>query len=237
MASQSTVAVASGMGAVLGGALQMAQAATPTEWVTTIDPGLYGSSGTITFNDWGYAGPTGAGANDFLVGSGFDANRIGQIQTVVTRDPDWLTRDPSKDVLRDMRPPSLSGMFQPYAISDAKGWCGSMPASGPNALEAMAGQVSFDFASDAYLVDGTPTPGMGGGTQIVPDFAMRSYGSYSVSVTFGADTLSYAGSVVGNNNSTVNPLDAQGVFSDGAADPAYRNLVSFLGAGVVHKGV
>lgn len=69
-------------------------AATPQDWVTTIDAGTYaGATGTITFNDHGYTGPTGVGANDFQVGSGFDATRIGQIQHVVTTGPDLLTSD------------------------------------------------------------------------------------------------------------------------------------------------
>lgn len=312
MGSKSILKAASGIGIVLGSALQTAQAASPTDWVTTIDPALYGSSGTITFNDWGYTGPTGVGANDFQVSSGFDSDRVGQIQTVVTLDPDWGTLDPAQSVMKDPIPPSYAGMpgatysnasmdatvnfyawayttvggstfnnmqidkagnyfiarddmsfqfydtfmyhdvtgvnpneihdtainFQPYAISDARGWCGSVLASSPNALEVMAGQVTFDFAFDAYLLDGTPVPGSAGGTQIVPDFAMRSYGSYTVNVAVGPDVFNYVGeAVVNNNNPNVNPLDANGQLTDAALDPAYQNRVSFLGAGVIPKGV
>lgn len=303
----------SGM-ALLLGVLPAASAlaATPTTWTTTIDAASFGSTGTITFNDWGYTGPTGVGAGDFQVGSGFDASRIGQIQQVTTLDPNWLTPDPAKDVLKDMLPPSLMGYpgmtytnasmdttvnfyawayttvggsrfndmtidqagnyfvarenmsfefydifqyhdvtgtnsdatydttvnFQPYAVSDARGWCGSVLTSDPNALEVMAGQVTFDFAFDAYLVDGTPVAGLGGGTQIVPDFVMRSYGSYEVNVTVGTDLLQYSGSAVMNNNDpAVNPLDGNGEVTDAAIDPAWQNYVSFLGAGVVPKGV
>lgn len=35
-------------------------AATPTTWATTINPATNsGTYGSITFNDWGYKGPTG----------------------------------------------------------------------------------------------------------------------------------------------------------------------------------
>lgn len=65
-----------------------------TTFTTTIDAATYlGSTGSITFNDWGYTGPTGVGANDFQVGAGFDSSSIGQIQHVVTKAPDWQTPD------------------------------------------------------------------------------------------------------------------------------------------------
>ena len=80
-------------------------------WVTTIDAASHvGSSGTITFNDWGYQGPTvggyTVGANDFQVGSGFDSSSIGQIQHVVTKSPDYLTSDPASNVVGDLGDPS-----------------------------------------------------------------------------------------------------------------------------------
>lgn len=121
--------------------------------------------------------------------------------------------------------------FQPYAVSDAKGWCGSVLSANPNGLEKMAGQVTFDFAFDAYMNNAHPTPGVGGGTQIVPGFVMRSYGDYKV-VVQGADAAetaqtTYIGNAVINNT---NPLT-------GEVDAAYQNKVSFLGGGVVPKGV
>lgn len=290
--------------AVALGLLPMASvlAAEPTTWVTS-----YGGY-EIRFNDWGYVGPSGVGANDFQVGGGFDSTRVGQIQDVLTLDPNWQTLDPGHDILIDMAPAELMGTagltytnasmdatvnfyawayttvggsrfddmmidragnyfvarddmhfqfydvfqyhdvtganpdstrdtmvnFQPYAVSDARGWCGSVLTSDPNALEVMAGQVAFDFAFDAYLNDGVPVSGQGGGTQIVPDFVMRSYGSYEVD--FG--NLQYSGSAVMNNNDpTVNPLDGNGEVTDAAIDPAWQNYVSFLGAGVVPQGV
>lgn len=296
--------------AVVLGVLPMAPvfAAEPTTWVYS-----YGTQGEIRFNDWGYTGPTGVGANDYQVGAGFDASRIGQIQQVTTLDADWQTPDPGHDVLRDGIPPSYMGTpgltytnasmdgtvnfygwayttvggsqfndmtidqagnyfvarddmhfqfydifryhdvtgtnpdstldtainFQPYAVSDARGWCGSVLTSDPNALEVMAGQVTFDFAFDAYMNDGTPVTGQGGGTQIVPDFVMRSYGSYEVDITVGTDRLQFSGSAVMNNTDpTVSPLDPNtGEVTDASLDPAWQNYVSFLGAGVVPPGV
>lgn len=289
----------------------MASPAFAATWTSTYDSttgggGYYdGVNATVVFNDWGYAGPTvngyTVGANDFQVGSGYDSTRIGQIQTVVTQDPDWNTPDPSWN---SSLKPSLtnrvvaddgSGVmpdanmdtqvnfykwgyttvggstfnsmtidkagnyfvarndmqfqfydtfmyndgstvtdydtainFQPYAVSDARGWCGSVLQSNPNGLEYMAGQVTFDFAFDAYMGNSHPGVGVDYATQIVPDFVMRSYGDYSITVNNGVDPImNYVGSAVVNNT---NPLT-------GLVDPSYQNQVSFLGGGVVPKGV
>lgn len=272
-------------------------AATPTNWTTTIDAATYGSSGSITFNDWGYKGPTNVGANDFQVGSGFDASRVGQIQTVVTKDPDGLTQDAPKRIVGDYGAPdkfpnaNMDGQvnfykwgyttvagstfnnmeidkagnyfvarnnmafqyydvfkykdttgtnsdqtfdtrlnFQPYAISDARGWCGSVLTSSPDSYERMAGQVTFDFAFDVYFDGSITASGQDqfSSTQIVPDFVMRSYGSYAVNVTTadGITVQSFSGSAVENNT---NPLTGQ-------LDPAWHDQVSFLGAGVIPLG-
>lgn len=287
------------------------------------DSSAYGSSATITFNDWGYTQVTssqmGVGVNDFQVGSGFNDQQIGQRQNVVTKAADWLTSDPAMTVTQDFIPPGMgtpaqtfydasmdttvnfyswayrtvggstftdmkidtSGNylvkqadmnfkfydtfvyhdgngatngqnpdssfdtninFKPYAVSDARGWCGSVLTSDPNALEQMAGQVTFDFAFDAYLLD-NPESTSGGGTQIVPSFVMRSYGDYVVeSAIFGgvgtgetqlSDEYTFRGSAVGNNT---NPTSVQlGV--GGTLDAAFQNKVSFLGGGIVPKGV
>lgn len=277
-----------------------AQAGTPTTWVTSYD--INSAQTTIKFNDWGYEGPAGVGANNFQVGTGFDSSRIGQTQHVVTTGPDWSTPDPGHTVYQDFNeqnPPftntnmdsgvnfykwgytTVAGStfnnmqidkagnyfiakndmafqfydnfqykdktganpdstydtsinFQPYVISDAKGWCGSVLASNPNNLEKMAGQVTFDFAFDAYLssqYQGS-APGMtgnasGSAIQIVPGFVMRSYGDYEVIYNEDGYATTYRGSAVINNT---NPLT-------GLVDAAYQNHVSFLGAGVVPKGV
>lgn len=276
--------------------------ASAATWTTEFDAATYGSSGTLIFDDHGYVGPDGVGANDFQVGAGFDASRIGQIQTVVTKDPDGLTPDAPQRIIGDMGIPNPDGLhypranmdgvtnfyqwgyttvggstfkdmtidkagnyfiakenmafvkydtfeyhdtagirpdetrdsyinFQPYAISDASGWCGSVLASGPAALERMAGQVTFDFAIDVYFDDshdGTTYPDRFSSTEIIPDFVMRSYGSYTINVTTATGVVqSYSGSAVENNT---NPLT-------GELDAAYQNQVSFLGGGVIPKGV
>lgn len=287
-------------------AAPLAQAVVPINtgnaYTTYYDTATYGpasNNGFITFYDWGYEGPNGAGANDFYVpgSGGFDASDIGQIQNVITLDADGLTSDPAKRVRRDdeggaftnanmdtvvnfyrwayttvggstfdsmtidrdgnyfvarddmsfqyydifnysdvtgTNPDSTYNTainFQPYAVSDARGWCGSSTIANPNGLEIMAGQVSFDFAFDAYLAHTHPVPGQGGGTQIVPDFIMRSYGNYVVDMGYDtspqSEFLRYYGSAVINNT---NPLT-------GDLDADFQNRVSFLGAGVVPRGV
>lgn len=258
------------------------------KWITTIDAGTYkGASGTITFDDNGYTGPTGVGVNDFQVGSGFDALRVGQVQRVVTTGPDWITPDSAASIDGDWGggtfiTPNMDSQvnfftwgytttagstfnnmnidkagnyfiakedmafqkydtfeyrdvssvnpdftynsqinFRPYAISDASGWCGSVLADQPDSLERMAGQVGFDFAIDvkAPVIYGPLTM-----TQLIPDFVMRSYGSYEVNVETAAGIpQTFSGSAVENNT---NPLT-------GEVDSAYQNKVSFLGAGVI----
>jgi hypothetical protein len=282
---------------LLATALIATPALAATSFTTTIDAATYnGSYGTIIFNDHGYTGPTGVGANDFQVGAGFDSTRIGQIQKVVTKDPDWITPDAPKKIFADGFNPTGAGPFpnanmdaqvnfykwgyttvggstfsdmqidkagnyhvaksdmafkfydsfkyndgtnpvstydtdinfQPYAVSDAKGWCGSVLNSNPNGVAAMGGQVTFDFAFDAYLNNGHPETGDLPSTQIVPGFVMRSYGDYTLDVrTSGGVRQLYTGTAAMNNT---NPLT-------GALDPAWQNQVSFLGAGVVPTGV
>ncbi|BAN35137.1 hypothetical protein SCD_n01310 [Sulfuricella denitrificans skB26] len=286
-----------------------ALAATPTDWVTTYDPAFYsGTGGTVTFNDWGYKGPTGVGANDFVVTSpvtgitGFDSSRVGQRQEVLTLDPDWKTRDAAiTSTMAEFGPTTVrpntsqdaqvnffhwtyttvggstfnnmqidkAGNYQvakndmnfqfydtfnyhdttgaannstiidsninfkPYASSDATGWCGSV-LTGPNALEVMAGQVKFDLSMDVYM--GNARQSLAGGiTQIIPDFVMRSYGSYVVNLD--RDQYYTGSAVMNNNNPEINPLDANGEVSGAALDAAYKNRVSFLGAGLIPKGV
>lgn len=270
------------------------------DWVTTIDAGTYlGSTGTITFNDWGYTGPGGVGANDFQVGSGFDSSSIGQIQHVITQQADWATPDAPHQVYGDLyNSPNFSNAnmdggvnfyqwgyttpadstfsqmkidtagnyyiakqdmsfgyydlfqyhdatgtnpdqrfdtrinFQPYTVSDARGWCGSTLVTDPNGVEQMAGQVTFDFAMDIYFdFGGTP---IYSSTQLAPDFVMRSYGDYVVDVsTDQGDNMYFTGSAVGNNTDPNSIVPGVG----GTLDPEYHNLVSFLGAGVLPAGV
>jgi hypothetical protein len=278
----------------------VASPAFASTFTTTIDAATYsGSTGTVTFNDWGYTGPTGVGADDFQVGSGFDAARIGQIQHVITKAPDYNTPDPASNVVGDLGDPSIftnanmdgavnfykwgyttpvnstfsmmqidkagnyhvaksdmsfgyydmfqyrdmTGVnpnqsydtrinFKPYAVSDAKGWCGSVLTPNPGGLAQMAGQVTFDFSMDVYFdFGGAP---IYSSTQLVPGFVMRSYGDYAVNVTTGGgDQQVFYGHAVGNNTNPNTVVPGVG----GALDPAYQNDVSFLGAGVLPAGV
>lgn len=294
----------------------IAQGAQATIFTTNIDAGTYGgSTGTITFNDWGYTGPLGANANTFQIGSGFDASRIGQIQHVITRSPDYLTPDaqtsgpwaqptvygdlfnsppyptfsnpnmdgavnfykwayttPANSTFSNMQIDKAGNYFiakndmsfgyydnfqyvdatgtnpsqnfdtrinfQPYAISNAKGWCGSVLTSDPNGVAKMAGQVTFDFAMDVYFDNAviTGSPGMSdlySSTQLIPGFVMRSYGDITVNVTTsGGDVMHFTSSAVGNNTNPTTVVPGVG----GTLDDAYHNLVSFGGGGVIPSG-
>jgi hypothetical protein len=271
--------------------------ASAATWTTNIDAATYGVTGTIVFNDNDYVGPNGVGANDFQVGAGFDASRVGQIQNVITKDPDGLTSDPAKRIVADFGSSEVftnanmdgtvnfyrwayttvggstfnnmtidkagnyfvakndmtfqyydvfnykdttgvnpdqtydTGLnFQATAISDARGWCGSVLTSSPDSLERMAGQVTFDIAFDVYFDDNIRAEDhdVFSSRQIIPDFVMRSYGDYSMNVTMAdGRVVSFSGSAVENNT---NPLT-------GELDPDWQNQVSFLGGGVIPKGV
>jgi len=300
-------------------ALGAAPAVQATVWTTTIDSATYGSSGTITFDDWGFTGTGGRTAMDYDAINGFGGlaegntldptGGVGQIQHVVTTGPDGLTPDAPKTVRGDWAQNSgnvftnanldsaanfyrwaytspansvfnnmqidydgdyligqndmnfafyhyfdyqqvgttgtlpdgryYTGLaFQPYALTNATGWCGSVMAEHPAALEAMAGQVKFDFAFDVYFQTVNPDGTLSyqySSTEIVPDFQMRSYGDVTVNVTTsGGVKQSFSARAVVNNtdptsgNTTVGP--------DTPVDPDYYNHVSFMGAGVIPGG-
>ncbi len=280
--------------------LQTALAADFITDFTAVSTDYSGTTGTIKFNDWGYTGPAGVGANDFQVGSGFNAGDIGQIQHVVTKPADLLTSDPAKKVFGDLTDSpvytnasmdgnvnfyrwgyttpadsTFSNMqidrsgnyhiaksdmafgfydsfnyhdttgvnpdvvrdtsinFQPYAISDARGWCGSTMVQNPNAVAEMAGQVTFDFAMDVYFDYGT-NPGSYSSTQLMPGFVMRSYGDYYFDLKTATGTaMKYEGHAVGNNMNPTSVVAGVG----GTLDAAYQNQVSFLGGSVIPNGV
>jgi len=117
--------------------------------------------------------------------------------------------------------------FQPYALSDGKGWCGSVLYDNPLAFAPMAGQITFDFAFDAY--QGTTFIG----TQIYTGFQMRSFGTLTVNDPFHDDPdyslggIQYTASAVPLNT---NP-------ETGALDMNYWQKVSFMGGGIVPYSV
>lgn len=190
----------------------------------------------VNFYKWGYTSDAGSQFNnmridydgDYLVGqndmnfafySFFDYSSLG----AVTGLPEGT---------------HLTGLaFQPYALSDATGWCGSVMASHPNALEAMAGQVGFDFAFDVYFQVVNSTTGAVSytysSTEVVRDFQMRSYGDITVDVTVGSDTQQFSSRAVVNNT---DPTSNNATVTGAPVDEAYHNLVSFHGAGVVPVG-
>lgn len=110
--------------------------------------------------------------------------------------------------------------FQPYAVSDAIGWCGSVMASNPAALETMAGQLKFDFAFDVSI-DGTFS-----GPNVVPGFEMRSFGTINVNVWMGTDLQTFSSDAVVNNTDPNNTARWD-------ANTDFANQVSFHGAGVI----
>ncbi|MDH5644780.1 MAG: VPLPA-CTERM sorting domain-containing protein [Candidatus Heimdallarchaeota archaeon] len=309
---------------MLSGAMsQLAIAATPTDYYKYYDTATYGTinNSYLKFNDWGYKGPTGVGANDFVVTStvtgitGFDATRIGQEQNVRTLPADGLTPDARYNISSeysygdDYRNASMdnvitfdgwgysmpesyfnnmqidragnyyvpkSGMdfgfvdmfnyeddganvplepygypqagahdtiinFQPYGISDGKGWCGSVLASGAGETAIMAGQITFDIVFDVYANDGDPSTNSNPAPQVIPGLIMRSYGSYEITTELvGGERQTFNGSaVINNTNPLSNPLDENGeiiVNNNPALDAAYNNRVSFLGADVIPLG-
>ena len=276
-------------------------------YVDNIDEATYGKVGTITLDDWGYVGRNGRTATQFEPINGFNFDSIGQIQHVVTKDPDLLTPDAPVTTLIDLiggggyaggnmdatvnfyrwayttkGGSTFNNMlidtdgdyfvskddmnfllydsyvhtgtaeqgtrfyapdgtyytniaFKPYVLSDAKGWCGSIKASNPGALEPIAGQLTFDFAFDVYF---QTEPGVFtySSTEIVRDFEMRSFGTFSINVTNpnggGAQVMS-ASAVVNNTNPGIQNLQVDGA----PVDPNYYNLVSFMGGGVLEKTI
>ncbi|MCK9420524.1 MAG: hypothetical protein M0R70_14225 [Nitrospirae bacterium] len=117
--------------------------------------------------------------------------------------------------------------FQPYPVSDAIGWCGSVMAEHPAALAMMGGQITFDFVMDAY--SGDPPNRIFMGSQIVPKFEMRAYGTLKVHVWAGSDLQTFSSNAVSNNTYPGNTDHFD-------PDPNYYNRVSFHGGGVVPDG-
>lgn len=185
--------------------------------------------GGVNFYKWGYTTPANSTFNNMEIdkaGNYFVAKQdmsFGYYNTFEYRDMTGVNPNQSYDTRIN---------FKPYAISDAKGWCGSVLAPDPAGVSKMAGQVTFDFAMDVYFdFGGTPTYSS---TQLVPGFVMRSYGDYSVNVTTkGGDLQSFVGHAVGNNTNPTTVVPGEG----GTLDPAFHNDVSFLGAGVLPAGV
>lgn len=109
-------------------------------------------------------------------------------------------------------------VFQPYPLSDAIGWCGSVLASNPSALEPMAGQVTFDFGFEVFFSWVSDKSSGTGAMQIIPGFAMRSYGTVEIDIAIAdggqGDIYNIADAVVNNTNPLVVTTEL-----DGLGDP------------------
>ena len=176
------------------------------------------------FYDWGYTSPAGSTFSNmqidkdgdyYIARNDMSFEYYSKFDYQYEGDPAYLPQDFPGGLAEGVYDTSIQ--FQPYALSDATGWCGSVLASNPNALEAIAGQVQFDFGFEAFL----PTTGKGdngvwdpgeGSMQIVQDFQMRSYGSLEIDV---ANNYFKSDAVVNNTN----PLDSPFVALDANGDP------------------
>ncbi|MFC1589026.1 beta strand repeat-containing protein [Pseudomonadota bacterium] len=197
---------------------------------------VYGSSdmdATVNFYHWAYTTKAGSTFNNMFVdsdGDYFVAQKDMSFIRYDTLEHNSALLPGDTDYYADGSYPTKIA-FQPYVLSNAKGWCGSVLATNPGALEPMAGQIQFDFAFDVYF---QTTPGVFtySSTEIVKDFQMRSYGTITIDLeNAGATDFQdmSASAVVNNTNPGINNL-----LVDGApTDSAYYNLVSFMGAGVL----
>jgi hypothetical protein len=193
---------------------------------------------TVNFYGWGYTTVGGSKFDDMLIdydGDYFIAREDMNFNYYgVLHYTNMGESGPTADGVYD-----TNIGFQPYALSDAKGWCGSVLASHPLAAEPMAGQVTFDFGFEAFFPWSPPgqVPGTGS-MQIVKDFAMRSYGTLEIETTaaLGAagDFLFVANAVVNNTNPAAT---ITGNFNDLVSESDYYNDVSFMGGGVVRPYV
>jgi len=187
-----------------------------------------------TFYKWGYTSPPGSTFNNMQIDYDGDYH--------VAKDDmsfsfynyfDYQQVGTTGGLADGTYPTKLA--FQPYALSDARGWCGSVLASHPNAHEAMAGQVTFDFAFDVYF---QLSPGVYSymSTEIVSDFEMRSYGDITVDITTagGDQQLMSARAVVNNTDPTSNNAMVDGA-PVGDVN-TWHNKVSFMGADVLTTG-
>lgn len=181
--------------------------------------------GQTQFYKWGYTSPAGSTFSNMQIdadGDYFIAREDMSFNYYDTFDYTYEGTLPDPTVLYEGAAEGTYATniaFQPYALSDATGWCGSALASNPSALESMAGQVQFDFGFEAFLPrtpkgdDGVWQPGEGA-MQIVQDFGMRSYGSVEVDVTFydGTNLVFNSDAVVNNTSplSSTVQTDANG---------------------------
>lgn len=195
---------------------------------------------TTTFYHWGYTTVAGSTFNNMLIDLDGDyriAQGDMQFEFYNVLDYEQVIPAGSSRVgsIADGQYINKLG-FQPYALTDAKGWCGSITASHPNAHEAMAGQVTFDVAFDVYYVAGSFYSYMS--TEVIRFFEMRSYGDLYIDFVNpvdpnGAQMMS-SRAVVNNtdprvSNQSVGPSTPVG-------DLSWHNKVSFMGGSIIEDG-
>lgn len=201
-----------------------------------------------TFFQWGYTTVGGSTFNDMMIDYDGDYKIAKDDMTFEFFDtmdytqviPDGGVRlGTNPDTDPDAVPPIIyhnTLNFQPYAVSDAEGWCGSVIAAHPNAHEAMAGQVKFDIIMDVYQrkID---TEGnivlQFFSSELTSDFEMRSFGNIVVDFPDNAQYMA-AQAVVNNTDANVAPQSVS--IDTPTGDLSWHNRVSFMGADVLKTG-
>ncbi len=196
----------------------------------------------VNFYQWGYSSPGGSTFNNMLID--YDGDYLVKQNDMRFKFYNYFDYQQELDPVTGTKISSTpdgryytSLAFQPYTLSDATGWCGSVLAQHPGALEAMAGQIKFDFAFDVYTAvfdaaTGEPVAYNYMSTEVISDFEMGSYGDITVNVyTPGGVLQSFTSRAVVNNTSP----DINNDIADSTApvEPSQFNLVSFSGAGVI----
>jgi len=165
--------------------------------------------GQVQFGPFGYTSPAGS---HFGLSVDHDGNYYARRQDMTFGYYDFFHyTDTTGTNPDDMYSTKYS--FQPRAMSDGYGWCGSEYTSDPFGSEAMGGQLQFDFGFDVY------NNGEFMATIYVEDFQMRAYGELTVQ----AGAFSYTARAGMNNT---NP-------ATGEEDPDFLNHASFMGGGIV----
>ena len=206
---------------------------------------------TTTFFQWGYTTVGGSTFSNMMIDldgdykiakddMAFEFYNVMDYTQVIPEGGERLGTNPDSDPTGD---PAIiynnSLNFQPYAVSDAEGWCGSVMADHPNALQAMAGQVKFDVIMDVYSRDHVTGALQFFSSELTPNFEMRSFGD--IVVDFPSSGQYMTASAVVNNTNPAHPMyyDDQNtpiVDENMAVDLAYHNKVSFMGANVLQSG-
>lgn len=195
-----------------------------------------------TFYQWGYTTVAGSTFNNMLIDFDGDYHVPQNDMTFQFYNPiDYQQTVPEGGTRLGVVEDGLYSnklAFQPYALSDAEGWCGSVTASHPNAHEAMAGQVRFDVAFDVYFknADGSYQYWS---TEITRGFQMRSFGDIAIDLTSSADggkQVMSARAIVNNTDPNV-PNQSVGPNTPVGDPNIWHNKVSFMGADVIPGGV